>query len=73
MYLLQLITGTLLKKVNDFPVPSRDVTNQTLYGREWLNYSRPGRNCGIPAGNGKIDNLCYSVRKDNPTEKIKNG
>jgi hypothetical protein len=25
---------TLLKKVPDFPVPSRDVTNQTLPGRE---------------------------------------
>jgi hypothetical protein len=23
-----------VKKVNDFPVPSRDVTNQTLSGRE---------------------------------------
>jgi hypothetical protein len=26
-----------------FPVPSRDVTSQTLAGRELLNYSRPGR------------------------------
>ncbi len=26
-----------------FPVPSRDVTNQTLPGREKFNYSRPGR------------------------------
>ncbi len=25
-----------VKKVNDFPVPSRDVTNQTLPGREWV-------------------------------------
>jgi hypothetical protein len=31
------------KKVNDFPVPSWDVTNQTLPGREYLNYSRSGR------------------------------
>jgi hypothetical protein len=30
------------KKVSDFPVPSRDVTNQTLPGRE-LNYSLLGR------------------------------
>ncbi len=32
-----------VKKVNGFPVPSRDVTNQTLSGREYLNYSWPGR------------------------------
>jgi hypothetical protein len=25
-----------------FPVPSRDVTDQTLPGREYFNYSRPG-------------------------------
>ncbi len=31
------------KKVSDFPVPSRDVTNQTLPGRESFYYSRPGR------------------------------
>jgi hypothetical protein len=29
-----------VKKVSGFPVPSRDVTNQTLPGRELLNYSR---------------------------------
>ncbi len=32
-----------VKKVSHFPVPSRDVTDQTLSGREKLNYSRPGR------------------------------
>ncbi len=32
-----------VKKVIVFPVPSRDVTNQTLPGRELLNYSWPGR------------------------------
>jgi hypothetical protein len=32
-----------VKKVSDFPVPSRDVTNQTLSGGEQFNYSRPGR------------------------------
>jgi hypothetical protein len=31
------------KKFNDFPVPSQDVTHQTLRGREKFNYSRPGR------------------------------
>jgi len=25
-----------VKKVSDFPVPSRDVTSQTLSGREWF-------------------------------------
>jgi hypothetical protein len=30
-----------VKKVTDFPVPSRDVTNQTLPG--WEYYSHPGR------------------------------
>ncbi len=35
--------GTLLKKVNDFPISRRDVTNPTLSGRKLFNYSRPGR------------------------------
>jgi hypothetical protein len=30
-----------VKKVSGFPVPSRDVTDQTLPGRELLNFSRP--------------------------------
>ncbi len=29
-------------KIIVIPVPSRDVTNQTLPGREFFNYSRPG-------------------------------
>ncbi len=29
------------KQANDFPVPSRDVTYQTLPGREQFNHSRP--------------------------------
>jgi hypothetical protein len=32
-----------VKKVIVFPVPRRDVTNQTLPGREKFNYSRAGR------------------------------
>ncbi len=35
--------GLHCKKVIDFPVLSRDVTNQTLPGQEKFNYSRPGR------------------------------
>jgi len=40
------------KKVRDFPVPSRDVTNQTFLGRKYFSYSRPG---GV--WNRKIANL----------------
>jgi hypothetical protein len=29
-------TPYTVEKVNDFPVPSRDVTNQALTGREYL-------------------------------------
>jgi hypothetical protein len=32
-----------VKNVSHFPIPSRDVTNQTLPSRELLNYSRLGR------------------------------
>ncbi len=35
--------GYTVKKFGDFPVPSQDVTNQTLTGSEKLNYSQPGR------------------------------
>jgi hypothetical protein len=34
---------SLNKKISDFPVPSRDVSNQTLPDREKLIYSRPVR------------------------------
>jgi hypothetical protein len=43
-----------VKKIIDFPVPSRNVSNQTLPARESLISD-------IPAGDGKIDNLFYSV------------
>jgi hypothetical protein len=32
-----------VKKVIGFPVPSRDITNQTLPGQELLNFSRTSR------------------------------
>ncbi len=44
------ILANLEKKVCDFPVPSRDVTNRL----SWLDSE-------IPAGDGKIANLFYSV------------
>jgi hypothetical protein len=52
-----------VKKVNDFPVPSRDVTNQTLSGRELLNYSRPGRIWYVTSwlGSGKSGTFFHSV------------
>ncbi len=49
-----------VKKVCDFPVPSRDVTNQILTG-ELVS--------GIPAGKGKSLTFFYSVagkQKDDP-------
>ncbi len=52
-----------VKKVERFFVPRQDVTYKTLPGRKKLNYSRPGRvgYSNIPAGDGKIANLFYSV------------
>ncbi len=49
------IRSHTVKKVILFPVPSRDVTNQALSGRELLNYSRPRDSLfsDIPAGDGK--------------------
>ncbi len=41
------------KKVNDFPVPIWDVTNQTL--------SRESLVKDIPAGDGRMANLFYSA------------
>jgi hypothetical protein len=56
-----------VKKVNYFPVPSRDVTNQTLTGREYLNYSRPGRVWLVTSrlGMGKWQTFFYSVADKN--------
>jgi hypothetical protein len=38
-----MVSPLTVKKVIDIPVSSRDVTNQTLSGREYLNYCRQGR------------------------------
>ncbi len=55
------------KKVSHFPVPSRDVTDQTLPGQEKLNYSRPGRVWLVTSrlGKGKRLTLFYSVTQYN--------
>jgi hypothetical protein len=52
-----------VKKVSDFPIPSRDVTYQTLHGREELNYSRPGRVWLVTSrlGTGNFITFFYSV------------
>ncbi len=57
-------TGYTVKKDCHFPIPSRDVTDQTLPGREYFNFSRPGRVWSVTSrlGNGKIVNLFYGER-----------
>jgi hypothetical protein len=54
-----------VKKVIDFLVPSRDVTDQTLQDREKLNYSRPGRVWSVTSRlrTGKSITFFYSVGK----------
>ncbi len=51
------------KKVIVFPVPSGDVTNQSLPGQDLLNYSRPGRVWSVTSrlGTGKTIIIFYSV------------
>jgi hypothetical protein len=53
-----------VKKVIDFPVPGRDVTDQTLQVREKLNYSRPGRVWSVSSRleTGKPMTFFYSVK-----------
>ncbi len=48
----------LLKRVSHFPVPSRDVTDQTLSGREKTKLFPPRKSLisDIPAGDGKTAN-----------------
>ncbi len=43
LYTITHTTHYTVKKVSRFPFPSRDITNQTLRAREYLNNSRPGR------------------------------
>jgi hypothetical protein len=60
----------MVKKVSDLPVPSRDVTNQTLPGRVQLNYSWPGIVWLVTsAGDGKIANLFYNAITLEPQQK----
>jgi hypothetical protein len=52
-----------VKKIVDFPVPRRDVTNQTLPGWELFNHYQPGRVWLLTSrlGTGKSTNFFYSV------------
>ncbi len=52
-------TDYTVKKVSYFPVPGRDVTNQTIPCREKLNsiLAREGLVSDIPSGDGKTANL----------------
>ncbi len=53
-YTVKKVTGT------DFPVPSRDVTNQTLPGRFIILFpTRESLVSDIPAGDGEISNFIF--------------
>ncbi len=58
-YDAQPILQYTVKKFSNFPVPSRDVTNQTLPEGELFNFSRPGRIWLVTSrmGTGKITNI----------------
>ncbi len=51
------------KKVSDFPVPSREVTNQTPPWRGIIYLFPAGESLesDIPAGDGKMANLFFTV------------
>jgi hypothetical protein len=55
--------GSLLKKVTDYPIPRRDITDQTLPGQELFNYSWPGRVWPVTSrlGKGKLVKKIFSV------------
>jgi hypothetical protein len=59
-----------VKKVHEFPVSSRDVTNQTPPGQEKFSYDviipaqgEFGTGSDIPAVNGKLANLFFTVQE----------
>jgi hypothetical protein len=59
----QVLYCTLYEKFNEFPISSRDVTNQTLPGRKQFNYSQAGRVWLVTSrmGTGKLLAFFYSV------------
>jgi hypothetical protein len=52
-----------VKKIRDFPVSSRDVTDQTTLPERGIILPRQGESLfsDIPAGDGKIANLFFTV------------
>jgi hypothetical protein len=61
-----------VKKANDFPILSRDVTNQTLPGWEKLKLFpvREGLVSGIPAGWGRENHKAFlQCNKYHPTRR----
>ncbi len=62
LYTVQNLEACTVKKFNDFPILSRDVTNQTLPSREEINYSRLGRvwlvASWLGTGNGNLFLQC---------------
>jgi hypothetical protein len=62
----EIFTRCTVKKVHEFPVSSRDVTNQTPPGQEQLSYdviipAQGEFGSDIPAGDGKLPNLFFAV------------
>ncbi len=59
-------TNTLWKRVSHFPVPSWDVTDQTLSGREKTKLFPPRKSLisDIPAGDGKTANSFLQCMTD---------
>ena len=57
--LVQQMRACTVKKVIGFPVPSRDVTNQTHPGRELLNYFRRGRVWLVTSRLGTVKSITF--------------
>ncbi len=58
----RLLADYTVKKIHEFPVSSRDVTNQTPPGQEYFSYdviipAQGEFGSDIPAGDGKLPNL----------------
>jgi hypothetical protein len=63
------------KKVHEFPVSSRDVTNQTPPGQEYISYgviipAQGEFDSDIPAGDGKLANLFFTVYAPAKSHKV---
>jgi hypothetical protein len=64
--------------ISCFPFPSRDVTNQTLHGREYFNNSQPGRVLSVTSrlGAGKriifLNSVVVRTAEEQEDEKQEN-